>query len=402
MKRIPLLASICANCLFFFGPGLPKASAVNFGFDGIPWTSADVLAVDADEDSIDDLVFTPINVENPQNLGIGFLEFPATSLLRTPYLYGIPGAGADLEIKFLHGVRNSFAFDLSLFAPTSITTPVPAGQFSLFDVMGVPIGQSTPFNAAPAGAFAQTADVSIVIQLDPATIPYSMVLDFETTVPPQPPPDLTLSPATLVIDPIFWGFGIDNLAGTFGSTETPGSSPANPLLPNLPDSNGGFNFSVTFPDPNTIVFIDPFVAVGYTYAIVGDLFDAVQPPSNLTDQTFDLLVGDATCTTFTPEATLTGGLTHTFTAAVPCFQIRGIDLLEALDPANPAAFITGISTVNPGTYTISQTPITEFVPGPLPLAGAGAAFAFSRRLRSRIQSSRLQTTPAASGAAGAG
>ncbi|MFM6200740.1 MAG: hypothetical protein ACKPE1_16645, partial [Dolichospermum sp.] len=128
------------------------------------------------------------------------------------------------------------------------------------------------------------------------------------------------------------GFGLDNLAGTFGSTEIAGSSPANPLLPNIPNGNGGFNFSVTFPDPNSIIFIDPDIAIGYTYTITGDLFDAVQAPSNLTDQSFELLLADATCTTFASQGTITGGLLVPFATGVPCFQILGIDIAEALDP----------------------------------------------------------------------
>lgn len=246
---------------------------------------------------------------------------------------------------------------------------MPAGKFHLFDALGDLIGQPAPFNAGPGIQVAQSADASIAITFDSATIPYAKVLDFETSFPPPPPPIADLISPTLIADPVFWGFGLDNLAGTFGSTEIAGSSPANPLLPNLPNSNGGFNFSVTFPDPNSIIFIDPDIAIGYTYTITGDLFGAVQAPSNLTDQSFELLLGDATCTTFASQGTITGGLLVPFATGVPCFQILGIDIAEALDPTNPAAFVTGISTVNPAPIPSARFRSPSLFPVPCPWLG---------------------------------
>ena len=68
---------------------------------------------------------------------------------------------------------------------------------------------------------------------------------------------------------------------------------------------------------------------------------------------------------------------------------------------NDSGFISGSTIYVRDTWTIptgSNTIIdriqnnytqTDHVPGPLPLLGAGAAFGFSRRIRSRIKGARL-------------
>jgi hypothetical protein len=65
-----------------------------------------------------------------------------------------------------------------------------------------------------------------------------------------------------------------------------------------------------------------------------------------------------------------------------------------LDPTNTLAFNAGFTFDSTGTVSVTQTPITEFVdpasvPGPLPLFGVGAAFAYSRKLRNRIKTSKM-------------
>jgi hypothetical protein len=64
-----------------------------------------------------------------------------------------------------------------------------------------------------------------------------------------------------------------------------------------------------------------------------------------------------------------------------------------LDPTDTMAFVAGVTFDSMGTVSVTQTPITQFVdpasvPGPLPLFGVGAAFAYSRKLRNRIKTSK--------------
>ena len=92
--------------------------------------------------------------------------------------------------------------------------------------------------------------------------------------------------------------------------------------------------------------------------------------------------------------------------ALPIFGARTGGVPVTADSANPAGIISGegdnlqfslqravktlASTTVTSTGTISNFSFTAFyeeVPGPLPLAGAAAAFAWSRRLRRRLNSS---------------
>ena len=74
-----------------------------------------------------------------------------------------------------------------------------------------------------------------------------------------------------------------------------------------------------------------------------------------------------------------------------------------LDPTDTMAFVAGVTFDSTGTASVTQTPIVQFVdpgsgdsvPGPLPLLGFGAAFAYSRKLRNRIKTSK---TPEVMGA----
>jgi hypothetical protein len=61
----------------------------------------------------------------------------------------------------------------------------------------------------------------------------------------------------------------------------------------------------------------------------------------------------------------TGGVNH--------FRIMGIDPAANLDPANPTAFVTGLTFIGTGNVTMTQTPITTSVPEPsaMLLMGAG-------------------------------
>ena len=172
----------------------------------------------------------------------------------------------------------------------------------------------------------------------------------------------------------------------FTADSAPGDTPENPLMPVIVDNSFEFTFPV---QPGRTFFIDPEIAIGYDYAVSGGpLFASVTAPTGInTSNIFDLIFG-------TSNVSITGGVAYNFGTPQSSFRIEGIDLTANLDPTNPLAFVTGVSFNSSGTVNVTQTPITfntSSVPGPIPLFGVGAAFGFSRKLRKRIKSLKLES-----------
>jgi hypothetical protein len=176
----------------------------------------------------------------------------------------------------------------------------------------------------------------------------------------------------------------------FSEGSAPGDTPENPLMPvdvgNF-DNSFVFNFPV---QPSRTFFIDPEIAIGYDYAVSGGpLFASVTAPTGINaSDIFDLVFGAT-------NLPITGGVEYSFGTPQSSFRIQGIDLAANLDPTNPTAFVTGVSFDSSGTVNVTQTPITfntsASVPGPISILGVGAAFGFSRKLRKRIKSLKLES-----------
>lgn len=145
----------------------------------------------------------------------------------------------------------------------------------------------------------------------------------------------------------------------FAFTPLSGNVPPAVALPTV--INGVYNFNVQNVGPNGTTFIDPFVAVGYDYAIgKGDpKFKSVVLPD----------VGDGK---FKLEYIDSGGLAQVADVddgtqfffgvdGVGAFRVTGIETSAMLDPANATAFITGLTFVSNGDFTGTMTPITQFV-----------------------------------------
>jgi len=174
------------------------------------------------------------------------------------------------------------------------------------------------------------------------------------------------------------------------------SGPPNVHLPQVgpdvnPNDNLGavYQFSIQNVGPDSVTFIDPFVAIGYDYAIgEGDPnFASVVLPS-VGDDIFDLIVGSIHNTVLAGQQFFFGAL------GVSAFSVRDIEVSAALDPDNVNAFITGLTFVSAGNFTGTMTPVIQFVPDatvPLPgtislVALALAALGFSRRKQKSVQS----------------
>ena len=124
------------------------------------------------------------------------------------------------------------------------------------------------------------------------------------------------------------------------------------------DSRGApYLFSVGEVGPDSVTFIDPFVAIGYDFAIgAGDPNFASVILPDVGDGLFELLFGSE-------SHIVADGDQFFFPAGgVGEFSVRGIETSAMLDPGNVTAFITGLTFVDPGSFTGTMTPITAFVP----------------------------------------
>jgi hypothetical protein len=118
-------------------------------------------------------------------------------------------------------------------------------------------------------------------------------------------------------------------------------------------------------------FIDPTVATGYVYKVnAGDpnFASVILPAIQSGLFTLSFLNNGILDTEL-----LAGGSLFFFpTGGVSMFTVTGIDPALGLDPSNPTAFITGLTFVNDGMFTGTQTPITSDVsPVPGPIVGTG-------------------------------
>lgn len=167
----------------------------------------------------------------------------------------------------------------------------------------------------------------------------------------------------------------------------PGNAPANVFLPTLvPGAQPFYKFNVQGIIAGQTIFVDPLVAVGYTYQIsAGDPnFRSVTLPTGIGDNLFDLFLFDFALGIYVDSGIdLVGGLEHFFGAlGIDRFSIRGIETSAGLDPNNTLAFITGLSFVADGQFTGTMTPLILAVPEPsiIGLFALGlVAFGFSRR-----------------------
>jgi hypothetical protein len=158
--------------------------------------------------------------------------------------------------------------------------------------------------------------------------------------------------------------------------------------------DGSFVFE--FPvQPGVRFFIDPPVSIGYNYVTTGGpLFSSAIAPILPSDSLYDLYFSTDSCSSYTQFVSqISGSTEYTFSTPQSCFSIRDIAEAANLDPADPLAFVTGMTFDSAGTVSVTQTPIpfdsngggggggTSSVPAPLPILGGAVVIRSLRKLR---------------------
>lgn len=178
---------------------------------------------------------------------------------------------------------------------------------------------------------------------------------------------------------------------TFKAGEPSGSTPANPLLPDVQEDGWHFEFGIG--NINQRIFIDPNFAIGYDYIVdSGPNFGSVLLPSGIGNNLFDLWYYDSAIDKFFDSGIdITGGIPYDFTpGGVNRFRILGVELSAGLNPIDVTAFVTGLTFVDTGVVQMRQIAIVagNNVPEPttiaLMLTGLGSLI-FLRRRKYRAQ-----------------
>ena len=172
------------------------------------------------------------------------------------------------------------------------------------------------------------------------------------------------------------------------SASTNSLAAASVFLPTVGTQSNGlpaYTFSIQNVAANTPVFIDPAIAIGYSYKIgLGDpLFGSVTLPTTPGTSLFtiSLLDGEQFQIGANEKFDFTA---HGFLNGVTGFTVLGIDPSAALNPFDPGAFVTQLTFVGAGNFTGEMDPITASVPEPstwamMILGFAGVGFMAYRR-----------------------
>lgn len=169
----------------------------------------------------------------------------------------------------------------------------------------------------------------------------------------------------------------------------PGYSLSNPLLPITVNEEGQFIFTEVVIDEllggSEFLYLDPEVAVGYTFTVSGGpSFKEILLPQLGDADGYDIQVlVDGEWVTVGQVA---DGGAYTFDQPVSVFRVMGISAALGLNPNNIAAFTTGVKMDGQGVASFTMTPntVTTAVPEPgtVLLAGMGLlTLALARRRR---------------------
>lgn len=251
----------------------------------------------------------------------------------------------EIAAVFVDGVNYAGFSDGSLLTLTGTT--VGSGNFYNNDIHD---------GGAPVDAFGESP---LDIEYDGVSAPLTVVGLLDTG---QEVHTIKIAVSDTNDEILDTGLFVANMQGL---ELTGGTSPDDPLLPVPTPGEPGFEFVVDVGDtgvgidPNFPIFIDPYVATGYTYEATGTNFATVMVPIAYGDGKYNLYYWDGTDYVFIQE--IDTGVQYDFLALDPLgfskFMIDGIEISAGLDPTDPTAFVTAVTFTGGGMITVTQTPI---------------------------------------------
>ena len=354
--------------------------------NGVPFFNFD----SSDPDSATDVVFSTTDPFGFNTSGPG----PEQLFIQEPGLEGTTALNPDLRVDFLQGAVGTISFGFATIDMAEVT-------FTAFNAAGVPIGTQTvsgdffdipegPVDDGfggeiiiPPGTTSAFPENEVIVPLSGTAVfgEFNFVLDGAGPGDPSP-----IEPDGRYI--------IDNFtftpAGEDIISSVEGALPENPLLPGqiVIGENGVPDFEFEFPvDENGLgglfpIFIDPVIAVGYTYTSALPVASILIPdPLPNGDAAFEVVLPGGLRFALTAGTTL--DLLPIFTNGVTEFTIEGIDTAELLDPTDPTAFVTGLTFIGAGQNSVTQTPIifdtdADTVPAPATLLLLGLGLGLLR------------------------
>jgi hypothetical protein len=146
------------------------------------------------------------------------------------------------------------------------------------------------------------------------------------------------------------------------SNSLPGQSIFLPTVGTQPNGLPAYTFQIQNVAANTPVFIDPKIAIGYSYKIgLGDPnFASVVLPSIGGTSSYTIRLADGETFTVLPGQDF--DFTKIFANGVSSFEVLGINPDSALSPFDPNAFVTELTFTGNGQFTGEMDPITAAVP----------------------------------------
>ncbi|MDN3920519.1 PEP-CTERM sorting domain-containing protein [Roseateles violae] len=160
----------------------------------------------------------------------------------------------------------------------------------------------------------------------------------------------------------------NTLPGGVGNIQLPTLTP----VPTTSGLLGGplYGFNVAHVSANSVTFIDPIVATGFSYKTgAGDPnFRSVQIASEVGDGLYEVYGWDG-ASWILLQSGLAAGQAFDFTAhgyagGVDRFEVRGIETSAELNPFEVTAFVTGLTFMSDGSFTGTMQAITVNVPEP--------------------------------------